>query len=109
MATYLYTTYEAGKIDFLPIDSSHQKVLKQLYKNRRKVSGYSNKGLVLIGGFFSHIRCANIRFPYKLHSVFFVKNGKVTKIWDASLNGFRPKKSLKFINQEVVKQIIKNK
>jgi len=86
-----YTVIEGGAIAKLNIKSSHQKIIKQLYNNRNANKLYRDYN----GGYRTHLKITSIRLPYLIHSVFFVKNGNVTRIWDATTNGYRPKNRTK--------------
>lgn len=86
-----YTAYEGGKLEPLPIKSSRQKIIKHLKRNRKNVG--KNGEL----NFRTHLHVPNVRFPYLVHSVFFFrKNGRLDKIWDATLNGYRNIKHYRF-------------
>lgn len=79
-----YTTYEGGNLEPLPIKSSRQKIVKQLNRNRKN---HGKNGRL---EFRTHVHVPDVRFPYLVHSVFFFrKNGRLNKIWDATLNGYR--------------------
>ena len=90
-----YTNCEGGNIQPLPIKSMHQKIAKQLYRHRQKRKENEDFVSNRFGGEFSHIKVAGVRYPYKVHSVFFCKGRKVMRIWDAHFNGYRPKKFTK--------------
>lgn len=74
MAIY-YTEHEGGYLIKLPFRTMNQKVSRQLYKNRYQ--------------YFSFI------YKIRVHSVFFCKGRRVTKIWDAHTNGYRIYKNKK--------------
>ena len=92
MAIYS-TTHEGGYLKPLPIKSSRQKIVKQLLANRkgRKANRYETG----YWKFQSHIKVTGTKYPYLIHSVFWYKNGKLDRVWDANLNGYRPKKYIK--------------
>lgn len=93
-----YTIYDGGEIHPLPIKSMRQKVVKRLNKHR------NNKKLhVSTTGNFSHVKCPHVSYPYLVHSVFFCKGGKLKRIWDANLNGYRSKKFVKGIRLKLNK------
>ncbi len=81
------TTYESGRFERLPVKSSKQKVVKQLFKHRR----FS----VRMNLFHSHVTISGVPYPYIVYALAFVKNGRVTAVWDARLNGYRPKAQIK--------------
>lgn len=86
-----YTAIEGGAIVRLNIKSSHQKIVKQLYNNRNSNVLYKSQ----LGGYRTHIKISGISRPFLIHSVFFVKKGNVTRIWDANINGYRHKNRTK--------------
>lgn len=86
-----YTAKEGGAIAKLNIKSSRQKIVKQLYNNRNANKHYIDHNV----GYRTHLKITGIRLPFLIHSIFFVKNGNVTRIWDANINGYRPKNRTK--------------
>ena len=75
MAIY-YTCIEAGIVRKFPEKVTEKKAIEELEDNRLKVEE--------TGDCFSSIN------GWIVHSVFFVRGKKVMRIWDSSLNGFRP-------------------
>lgn len=93
MSVY-YTIGEGGNLMQLKVKSSHQKIAKHLFRNRR-VRGWDKSELIkVLGKEFSLIPCSN-NGRQKVHSVFFFKGNRLVKVWDAHLNGYRPKKSIR--------------
>jgi hypothetical protein len=84
MAIY-YTTHEGGVIKLLPVKCQHSKIVKQLYKHRVGTIKSYHK----IDKFHSHVKVTGVVLPFRVHSVFFTSNKRVTKIWDSNLNGYR--------------------
>ena len=101
----LYTTHEAGNVTVFPIKCNHSKLLKQLYRHRNgkmKKSEYSERM-----DYYTHVKKTGQRLPFRVHSVFFCKNNKIVKIWDATLNGYRNMKKLKnTINHGIIKNMV---
>jgi hypothetical protein len=95
MAIY-YTTHEGGRIYQLPVKSNHIKLIRQLNRNRKK------KG----GKYFTHAKADYGKpFPFMIHSVFFVKGLRITKIWDSHIGGYRKLSKKITISLEIKKRI----
>lgn len=79
-----YTTEERGNVTRLPIRSMHTKIIRQLFKSRRKNHRNQFVSSLKIDGYMQEV-----------HVVFFCKKRKVLKIWDAKINGYRSQHSTK--------------
>lgn len=79
MSNLYYTQHEGGYLQQLPIQSMRGKIIKKLNRHRRIIHGEMR----------THIKVKGIKFPHLVHSVFWVKNGKINRIWDASIGGRR--------------------
>lgn len=77
---YYYTQMEGGLIKPLPLRTRPGKVARQLFRHR-------NKGLY---GYYSFVSMPST-LPYRVKSVFFVSRGRLDRIWDADLNGYKRK------------------
>ncbi len=75
-----YTLKEGGKVYWMPIKVQHSKIKRQLYKNRVKINGSYQTRVDIIAN--------------PVHSIFFCSNGRVRRIWDSSLNSYRPQKTI---------------
>jgi hypothetical protein len=64
-----------------------QKIIKKLNRHKRIVNGSMR----------THIKVKGIRFPHLVHSVFWVKNGKINRIWDVSIGGYRKHRNIKVL------------
>jgi hypothetical protein len=80
MSNLYYTQTEGGYLQQLPIQSMRGKIIKKLNRHRRIIHGEMR----------THIKVQGFKPPYTVvHSVFWLKNGKIVRIWDASIGGRR--------------------
>jgi hypothetical protein len=91
----LYTTQETGYFIELPFRTSHQKLMKHLYKHRNSFKNESETREI----FFSLIPQPGMNPTLQVFAIAFIKNGKVQKVWDAYHNGYRlmPKRKLSIL------------
>lgn len=75
MALY-YTSAEGGEIKKMPNVTLKKNVVYRFLRNHRV---YNNKSKLSSSSLMGYI----------VHSVFFIKNGKINRIWDSSINGYR--------------------
>lgn len=89
----LYTTTAGGWLYELPFKTSHQKIMKQLYKHRIATNpGAKGRSAP---SFLSHLTQPGRKPSLVVHSVFFLKKNGILKkgrVWDATLNGYRDQK-----------------
>lgn len=87
-----YTTQEGGDILRLNYHGKHSFITKQLYRHRKPIN--DERVQLRFGSHYTIVKIPG-SMSRRVHSVFFTKNGGVTRIWDAHLNGYRPKRFTK--------------
>jgi len=99
----LYTTTEGGDFHKLPFKSSHQKIVKHLYKHRNVDSAFP------LNEYISRIPQPGRKPTIIVYAVFFKKkNGSINKVWDANLNGYRDLKKppYRYVTGKEMKNIV---
>jgi len=79
MVALYYTSQEGGRVKSMDIQIPKNDISDIAFKLKllRKADGDDRYSVI---------------FDIKVHSVFFVENGKTLKIWDAGINKFRPRR-----------------